>query len=124
MAKQPEGIDDISKAIMAAIKAARSGAKPRNVYGNINRTVRTKVLPESFSRDKAYIGKRFNISEKNYNPNAFPKNPPLTKKASKKIMKEENKNWMMPDGEMMPRKQAKKALKKDKKIMSKKYGSK
>ena len=87
MAKQPEGIDDISKAIMAAIKAVRKGARPRTVYGNVNRAVRTKVLPESFSKDKAYIGKRFNISEKNYNPNAFPKYPPLTKKAPKKYGK-------------------------------------
>lgn len=34
------------------------------------------------------------------------------KKVTKKIIKEENKNWMMPDGELMPRKKAKKALKK------------
>lgn len=62
MAKKPEGIDDISKAIMKAIKNARA-------------------------------------------------------------MQKENKNWMMPDGELMPRKQAKKALKANDKRMIKKYGS-
>ena len=76
----PTGIiDDIGKAIGKAIKKN----SPRTVYGNVNRAVRTKVLPKSLSGDKAYIGKRFNISEKNYNPNAFPKSKPLTKKEFK-----------------------------------------
>ena len=40
------------------------------------------------------------------------KNDDLRKKATKKIIKEEDKNWMMPDGVLMPKKEAKKALKK------------
>ena len=39
-------------------------------------------------------------------------NAKYDKKATKKIIKEEDKNWMMPNGEMMPKKKAKKALKK------------
>ena len=85
MAKKPaiqmtNGIDDIIKAGAKTISKAIKKNSPRIVYGNVNRVVRTKVLPESFSKDKAYIGKRFDIGGKNYNPNAFRNTTSLTKK--------------------------------------------
>lgn len=85
MAKQPEGIDDISKAIMAAIKKARAaGEFVSDVSSDRYARARYSTIPKAKANVKNKIAAH-----------------------------KDQKIWMMPDGTPLPKRQAKKILKKD-----------
>ena len=88
MAKQ-QGIDDISKAIMKAIEQARAaGEFISDVSSDRYARARYSTIPKAKDNVKNRIAAH-----------------------------KDQKIWMMPDGELMPKKKAKKALKANKNNM-------
>jgi hypothetical protein len=102
MAKQPEGIDDIAKAIMAAIKAARKGAV-KEVTVNTGKGTSTKIGNTAYKNGRwgktVKIDSKVPIQMETYAKGSAEYKAALKKKmANQKLLEKVNKKYDKSDG--------------------------
>jgi hypothetical protein len=115
----PTGIiDDAAKAVGQAVKyyaVPRTAAKVRRASGSVKMQYYKGMKATSPARNKVRKAGEFvsDVASDRYARTRYSTLPKAKDNVKAKVAaRKQQKNWMMPDGELMPKRKAKKAMKK------------